>query len=126
MKTILVVDGNEEVRQSMSRLLRQEYPETRVIAVPNGQEAVFLALYEELGVILMGADMPIMNGYEAAHKLRHMPRTSQIPLVALTKEQDSTSIASGLRRLCDAFLAPSPSGTQIRNMVATFAAQPSA
>ena len=122
MKTILVVDGNAEVRRNFSQLLRQHYQHTRVLAAPNGQEALFLALYEELAVIFMGGEMPIMNGYEAAHRLRQMPRTSNIPLVALTKEQDCASIARGLRRLCDAFLPLSASDTQIVNTVASLAA----
>ena len=113
MKTILVVDDNPQVRTSLCTLLQRQYPETRIMSVPNGQQALFAALAERPGVIVLDGEMPIMNGYEAAHRLRQMPRTSSISLVAYTGEQEANAIVSGLRRLCDACLSKGASDSQI-------------
>ena len=120
MKTILVVDDNPQVRQALCELLKRQYPQLRILAVPNGQEALFMALSENPGVIVLDGEMPIMNGYEAAHRLRQMPRTQRIPLVAYTGEQEANAIVSGLRRLCDAYLPKSASDSQIMSTMAPF------
>jgi len=61
-----------------------------VDAAPNGREAVerFAAAPEEgyYDVIFMDIQMPVMNGYDAARKIRQLPRkdAESIWIVAMT------------------------------------------
>ena len=54
----------------------------------DGQAAVDIissAEPDKYDIILMDIQMPVMNGYEAAHHIRAMDgRRSQIPIIALT------------------------------------------
>lgn len=50
----------------------------------NGQEAIDLAITFKPELILMDIRMPVMNGLDATKRLRTMPETAHIPIIALT------------------------------------------
>lgn len=52
----------------------------------NGQEALDMLAKQEYGLILMDCDMPVMNGFEAATRIRSNEAYShrRIPIIALT------------------------------------------
>lgn len=55
-----------------------------ILEAENGQEAVFLAAASSPDVILMDLRMPVMDGYEAIKILKTNPKTSNIPVFAVT------------------------------------------
>lgn len=72
---ILVAEDNELNSEILSTILGNEGYETRLAS--NGQEA--LEMFEASGIgeyaaILMDAQMPVMDGYEAAKKIRDLDR----------------------------------------------------
>ncbi|HEU0077533.1 MAG TPA: response regulator [Longimicrobiaceae bacterium] len=50
----------------------------------NGSEAVRMAAMNHPALILMDMEMPVMDGWEAARRLRRDSRTAAVPVVALT------------------------------------------
>ncbi len=55
--------------------------------VPNGQQAVEAVQRQEFDIVLMDCDMPIMDGFEAAHLIREVQGNrgvAPVPIVALT------------------------------------------
>lgn len=56
----------------------------RVLTVSNGAEAVATAALAHPDLILMDISMPVMDGLEAARKIRADPVMTRIPIVALT------------------------------------------
>ena len=77
---VLLVDDGESNRELVSLVLRRLGLE--VIEAENGQQAVDRASAESFDLILMDMQMPVMDGYTAAGRLREMGQT--IPIVALT------------------------------------------
>ena len=77
--TVLVVDDIADNRG----LLQQCFAETAltVFEAENGLEAVEKAQTEKIDLILMDIRMPVMNGYQAAAKIKTF---SSVPIVALT------------------------------------------
>ena len=78
--TLLIVDDIENNRA----LLEQNFKESRIklLKATNGEEAVALALSEEVDLILMDIRMPIMDGYEAARLIKE--KRPELPIIALT------------------------------------------
>ena len=81
-QTLLLVEDNEDNRIIYSTVLR--HLGYRVIEAQDGVEAVDLARSVQPDLILMDISIPRMDGWEATRILRGDPRTSAIPIVALT------------------------------------------
>lgn len=82
-KSVLVVDDDEAIVESVSELLRDESYDVR--SARNGREALALLRKEPLpGVILLDLMMPEMDGYEFRRLQRADPALSTIPTVVFT------------------------------------------
>ncbi|MBF0417445.1 MAG: response regulator [Magnetococcales bacterium] len=80
--TILVVDDMPANLLAMRRLL-QPLGET-ILDASSGEEALRLAVENELALILLDVDMPGMDGYEVADMLMGFEETRNIPIIFLT------------------------------------------
>lgn len=81
-QNILIVDDIESNRLLLKELLIKVG--LNVITVENGFEAVKIANDLKPDLIIMDLVMPVMNGYEAAKKIKDSEYTSQVPVMALT------------------------------------------
>jgi CheY-like chemotaxis protein len=81
-RRVLVVDDNRDATESLMNLLRLMGHE--VCPAYDGIEAVEAAQTFEPHVVLLDIGLPIMNGYEAARRIRQQPRGTAMCLVALT------------------------------------------
>jgi two-component system, cell cycle response regulator DivK len=82
MPNILIVEDDEMNRDMMARHLKWEG--YQVVTAINGVQAVALAQSEQIDLILMDMGLPVMNGWQAAHRLKAAPATRAIPIIALT------------------------------------------
>jgi CheY-like chemotaxis protein len=60
----------------------------RVVEAPDGQRALQEALSRKVDLIIMDVSMPHVNGVEACHCLKAMPKTSKIPVVLTAAKKD--------------------------------------
>ena len=82
MQKILLVEDNEINRDMLSRRLeRRGY---RVATALDGQQGVSMAGLEAPDLILMDMSLPVLDGWEAARRLKAAPETRSIPIIALT------------------------------------------
>jgi two-component system, cell cycle response regulator DivK len=82
MTKILLVEDNEDNRDMLGRRLsRQGYSVCYAVDGPSG---VHLAHDELPDVILMDIALGEMDGWEATRLIKEHPRTSAIPVIALT------------------------------------------
>ena len=78
--TVLIVDDIRNNRE----LVEQNFKDTSInfLTATNGQEAVEIALQEDVDLVLMDIRMPVMDGYKASQLIKeHKP---ELPIVALT------------------------------------------
>jgi CheY-like chemotaxis protein len=83
MRLVLIVDDDEDVRQSLRMSLTDEGYE--VLCAQNGAEA--LEIIEHLPrpcLILLDLIMPVMNGWEFRARQSADPRLAGFPVVAMT------------------------------------------
>ena len=81
-KKILIVDDEETSRRILAIAL--EGRGNQLLYAKDGQEAVALARAEAPNLIVMDIDLPKMNGYEAAEKIRQIPGMESARIVAVT------------------------------------------
>jgi two-component system, cell cycle response regulator DivK len=79
---ILIVDDNDRNRKLVREVLR--LARFRTLEAVSASEGLALASEHLPDVILMDLRLPDQDGMEAARLLRAEPRTSRIPVVALT------------------------------------------
>jgi signal transduction histidine kinase/ActR/RegA family two-component response regulator len=79
---ILLVEDNEDNRQTLAAVLNL-YGH-RVTQAADGNEGLHLALSDPPDVAVVDIGLPGVDGYEVARRLRSMPATRAIGLVAVT------------------------------------------
>jgi two-component system cell cycle response regulator DivK len=82
MPKILVVEDNEENRDSLSRRLQRRGFE--VVVAPDGKVGVEMARIEKPDLVLMDMNMPEVDGWEATRQIKADAAISAVPVIALT------------------------------------------
>lgn len=79
---ILLVDDDEMNRDMLSRrLMKRGY---EILLAADGGEAVAMALTHLPDLVLMDWQLPVLDGLEAAQRIKEADATSHIPIIALT------------------------------------------
>ena len=95
---VLLVEDNEFNRLVAVGIL--ENAGLEVLLAGNGEEAVKLAMAEQVDLILMDIQMPVMNGIEATGRIRQLPGYEKLPIIAMTayatKEDQAWVLAAGM------------------------------
>ena len=99
MFKILLVEDNEMNRDMLARRLERKGYEV-VIAI-DGQEAVRMAQSLTPDLILMDIRLPVMDGWEAMQRIKTMPETQSIPIIALTAHAMAGDMEKCLDAGCD-------------------------
>jgi signal transduction histidine kinase/CheY-like chemotaxis protein len=81
-RTLLIVEDNDDARESL-RLLLESFGH-HVIVAADGSRGVALALEHRPEVVLVDLGLPGMDGYEVARALRASPAGKTVLLVAVT------------------------------------------
>ena len=88
---ILLADDDADLRFLTTCTLEDEGWE--VTGVSNGREAIEQLRQAAFDLIILDAQMPVMDGFEACKEIRRDPRFSGIPVVFLTAQSTLTDLA---------------------------------
>ncbi|MGE5525082.1 MAG: response regulator [Rhodospirillaceae bacterium] len=99
MAKILLVEDNEMNRDMLSRRLRKKGYE--VIIAVDGAEGVSMAISESPDLILMDMGLPVLDGWDATRKLKAMPETQAISVIALSAHALADDKEKALAAGCD-------------------------
>ena len=85
----------------------------------NGEEAVSKYLNQSYDVILMDIQMPVLNGYEAAKKIREHEKISKkrVPIIALTAYAMQSDREKCLEAGMDDYLSKPFNNSQMQSML---------
>jgi CheY-like chemotaxis protein len=101
MPKILLVEDDVMNRDMIARYLTNEG--YQVICAGDGANAMLLARKEHPDLILMDMGLPILNGWQATHRLKAAAETRSIPIIALTAFAMAEDRAKCLAVGCQAF-----------------------
>jgi len=96
---VLVVDDYLEAREICAEYLG--FHGYRVVTAEDGLQAIDKAFEVLPDVILMDLSLPELDGWAATRRLKADPRTSEIPIVALTGHAMSAERERALEAGCD-------------------------
>ena len=99
---VLLVDDNADMRQLYSTYLAHEGFDTEEAG--DGFEAFDKGLKRRPDVIVMDLKMPRLDGWEAVRLLKNRQATHDIPIVALTGDDDLEHLKLARNAGCDAVL----------------------
>jgi DNA-binding NarL/FixJ family response regulator len=112
---VLVVDDQQIIREGISTILSYQSGLAVVGKATNGQEAVELALELQPDVVLMDVRMPLVNGVEAAARLRRELPSCKI--LMLTTFDDEEYITEALRAGASGYLLKDIPGKQLAQAI---------
>ncbi|EJC6789792.1 response regulator [Vibrio parahaemolyticus] len=90
-RTIMVVDDNESLRKFTAMLLEKQGFE--VVQKEDGQQALDTLEKENIDLILMDIEMPIMDGVEASRRIRNSEKPyASVPIIAHTGDSSPVTL----------------------------------
>ncbi|HSY38095.1 MAG TPA: ATP-binding protein, partial [Polyangia bacterium] len=114
---ILLADDNADVRQYVSRILRERWD---VEAVADGEAALRAVQLRRPDLIVSDVMMPKLDGFGMVKALREDPATADLPIILLSARAGEDATAEGLGQGANDYLVKPFSS---RELVARVAAQ---
>ncbi|RMN47975.1 Histidine kinase-like ATPase domain-containing protein [Pseudomonas syringae] len=100
---ILIADDSASDRLLLSTIVARQGH--RVLCAANGVEAVAIFMAESPQLILMDAMMPVMDGFEAARRIKALTGESLVPIIFLTSLTEGEALARCLDAGGDDFMS---------------------
>jgi len=100
-KKILSVDDRPEILTFISNTLKEHY---KIYCVANGSAAVKVMEAQNPDLFILDIDMPDMDGYELAKKIRTSPDHAKKPIIFLTGNATRVHVLRALSLRVDEFL----------------------
>jgi CheY-like chemotaxis protein len=101
--TVLIAEDSAADRLLLSTIVRRQGH--HVLTAADGAEAVEVYLAQRPHLVLMDAMMPVMDGFEAAQKIKQLAGEQLVPIIFLTSLTESEALARCLEAGGDDFLA---------------------
>lgn len=101
VKTLLIVDDNDEMRKFMSDIFKPHY---RILTAEDGKVALEIARKEYPDLVISDVMMPVMNGFEFCKKLKESFSTCHIPIILLTAKTGTDDKLEGYEMGADYYI----------------------
>jgi two-component system, cell cycle response regulator DivK len=99
---VLYIEDNED-NVYMLKMRLELLGDFEVLAAEDGEKGCALAALERPDIILMDLEMPVVDGWEAARRLKSNPQTRDIPIIALSAHALAGDREKALAAGCDEF-----------------------
>ena len=81
---ILVVDDEPGTLDMHARIVQAHSASNRVLKARDGKEALDILHHENVDLVLLDLQMPVMDGFEVLEAMRAMESTRKIPVIVVT------------------------------------------
>ena len=115
MRTILVIEDNEDIRENVSEIL--QLSNYKVITAANGREGIETAQSKNPDLIICDIMMPGVDGYGVLHVLHKDPATQNIPFIFLTSKSERSDFRSAMEMGADDYITKPFAGNELLNAI---------
>ncbi|GAB3020717.1 response regulator [Spirosoma pulveris] len=102
MKTILLIEDNEDIRENTAEIL--ELTGYIVDTAENGKLGVEKALAKKPDLVICDIMMPVLDGYGVLHIFNKNPQLSGVPFIFLTAKTERNDLRKGMELGADDYL----------------------
>jgi PAS domain S-box-containing protein len=88
-KTVLIIDDIDTNIHILIELFDGKYD---VLASTDGKSALEILDEEEIDIVLLDINMPVMDGFEVCKRIKENPKTKDIPVIFITASSNEESI----------------------------------
>jgi CheY-like chemotaxis protein len=84
MKTVLIAEDSSVIQNLTKKIL--EFQNFNILSAKNGKEVLDILAQQNISIILMDINMPIMDGMECSRSIRRLsdPDKANTPIIAIT------------------------------------------
>jgi len=115
MKTILVIEDNEDIRENVTEILTLS--DYNVISAANGKEGIETAQKNKPDLIICDIMMPGVDGYGVLHVLHKDPQTQNIPFIFLTSKSERSDFRAAMEMGADDYITKPFAGNELLNAI---------
>ena len=115
MKTILIIEDNEDIRENVEEILTLS--SYKVLTAANGKEGVDVAQKNIPDLIICDIMMPGIDGYGVLHVLHKDPQTQNIPFIFLTSKSERSDFRAAMEMGADDYITKPFSGNELLNAI---------
>ncbi len=102
MKSVLIIEDNNDIRENTAEIL--ELAGYKTFTAENGKKGVDIAAREKPAVIVCDIMMPELDGYGVLHLLRKNVETQNIPFIFLTAKTERSDFRKGMEMGADDYI----------------------
>jgi CheY-like chemotaxis protein len=99
---VLYIENNDD-NVYMLKMRLELLGDFEVLAAEDGEKGCEVASVEQPDIILMDLEMPVVDGWEAARRLKGNPQTRDIPVIVLSAHALAGEREKAIAAGCDEF-----------------------
>lgn len=115
MKTILLIEDNDDIRNNIAEIL--ELSNYKVIVAENGKTGVEKALKHKPDLIICDIMMPVLDGYGVLHAVHKNDVIKNTAFIFLTAKAERPDFRKGMELGADDYITKPFSATELLNAV---------
>jgi len=104
--TVVIVEDSPTQAKAIATYLKQL--DLQIIVTEDGPPGINAAIKYHPSVIILDVNLPSMNGFQIARRLKRHPETLDIPIIMLTSLDDTVDMIAGLDNGADYFITKGP------------------
>lgn len=111
MKTILLIEDNEELRENTVDIIA--IAGYKVITAENGKMGVEMILEHKPDLVICDIMMPVLDGFGVLHLMQQQEEMKDIPFIFLTAKTERADFRKGMGMGADDYITKPFSGTEL-------------
>jgi len=115
MKTILIIEDNEDIRENVAEILMLS--NYKVLTAANGKEGIETAQQKHPDLIICDIMMPGVDGYGVLHVLHKDADTQNIPFIFLTSKSERSDFRIAMEMGADDYITKPFAGNELLNAI---------